>query len=50
MAAKNVRYLFEHMALHNDERLTAFAQATTNAEEGAGPGEEAVVQRQEPCH
>ena len=46
MAAKNIRFVFQYMATHNDERPAAFARPPTNAEDDAGPGEEAVVQHQ----
>lgn len=37
MAAKNIRYLFEYMATHNDERPHVFTRPSTNAEEDTGP-------------
>jgi menaquinone-dependent protoporphyrinogen IX oxidase len=46
MAAKNIRFVFEYMSIHNDEQPAAFSLPPTNAEDDVGPGEEAVVQYQ----
>ena len=39
MAAKNIRFIFEYMAAHNDERPEIFRRPPSNAEEDAGPEE-----------